>query len=121
MKKQFLYIFIIVWIGILTITNVFVTNNRTENLHQKIDNISDSLTQIKNNNSLALYTIKNLEKEVQKYKNENNILQSQKDSILLSFKAINTKNHKKLNEIKKQQKELNKLLEKLRKENEKYQ
>ncbi len=121
MKNKVLYIFLIIWFGALTFLNVYVTTRRTQNLHAKIDNISDSLNELKKNNTLAVYTVKTLKKDIQKYKTENLILQKQKDSILLKIKEKNIKNYQKLNEIKRQQKDLNKLLEKLRKENEKYQ
>ena len=117
MKKDFIYKFIIFWILLLTFVFTIISDNRNQNLHQKINDIEKVFSDIKKNNAELIKTVNIQKRELQKYIQENNELKNERDSILLSAKKQNTIYRAKLQKFKSEQKKTDKLIKNLRKQN----
>lgn len=119
-KFEITYKFILFWLFIVAFGFLLVVNNRTEKSYIQTEKIGNSIDTIKYNNSIAIFTINKLQNTLERSKNELRILQVEKDSILLNFKRKNAKDWYNLQQIKKEQKEINKTLKALRILNLKY-
>ena len=112
MKFSIHHLTVLLIIG-LTVLIIFQTNG----IDKTIERNEAALIRVRENNKNLVDSIQAYKIELKKFEIRNQILQTQKDSLLYSFKRNNAKDWDDLLEIKKKQAELNSLLQNLRERN----
>jgi len=100
----------------LTVLIIFQTNG----IDKTIERNEAALLRVRENNKNLVDSIQAYKIELKKFELRNQILQTQKDSLLYSFKRNNAKDLDDLQKIKQKQAELNSLLKNLRTKNNVY-